>query len=147
MVTRTPGNGNGNGNNPGNNPGEVPEEPLKTVNCSFVVIRNGIATTYQHPDLPYARFVTLQIALVGALVQTIAFGTRRAAQLVEGVANNRRNSPKGDDSLSFALETDHGEGTSDTKTEWVGISSDAADSLEALAMLAYQGAMAGDLDV
>ena len=65
---------------------------MKTVNATFTVTREGITTAYPLPKLAYARYVTLQISLIGALVQLTGFGTRRAAQLVEDVPATDRKS-------------------------------------------------------
>ena len=119
---------------------------LKTVNASFTITREGIVETFPLPKLAYSRFVTLQVALVGSLTQTIAFGTRSAAQLVEGVPTSDRKTVKGSTDLSISLIADHGQGSSRTVSEWTGLSKDSADGIVFLAKLAFTGATQGDLE-
>jgi hypothetical protein len=119
---------------------------VKTVNATFTVTREGITTAYPLPKLAYARYVTLQIALIGALVQLTGFGTRRAAQLVEDVPATGRMPLRGTNDLTFSLVADHGAGASSFSASYAGISSMGADRSTALMMQAYNGAMAGDGD-
>ena len=119
---------------------------MKTVNASLTITREGIVKSYPLPKLPYARYVTLQIALAGVLVQLIGFGTRRAAQIIEEVPVGDRLPLKGTQDLAFSLVADHGAGSSSFGAAYAGVSSQSADRATALVMLAFQGATAGDGD-
>ena len=119
---------------------------MKTVNATLTITREGIVKAYPLPKLAYARYVTLQIALVGALVQLIGFGTRRAAQIIEEVPAGDRMPLKGMQDLAFSLVADHGAGSSQFGAAYAGVSAVSADRATALVMLAFQGATAGDGD-
>ena len=114
----------------------------KFVNASFIVTREGIAKSYPMPKLPYARYVTVQVALAGALVQLIGFGTRRAAEEVEEVPpEDRILRLRGTQDLSFSLQADHGNGSSSFGAAYSGVSKESADNAEALVMMVYNAAL------
>jgi len=119
---------------------------MKSVNASFTITREGIVKSFPMPNTAYARYVTLQIALAGALVQLIGLGTRRSAQLIEDVPPANRLPMRGTQDLSFSLVADHGAGASQFGASWVGVSKAAANRVEAIMMMAYKAATAGDAD-
>lgn len=99
----------------------------KTVNSSITITRDGVATSTQFKDMPYAKFVALQTSLVAALGQLNTWGALRVAAMVD--PTHKSKGAAGDSDLRFELRTDHGKGGSEFVVGYSGISAQDADEI------------------
>lgn len=104
----------------------------KTVNSSITITRDGVATSTQLKDMPYAKFVALQTSLAAALGlgQLCTWGALRVAAMVDPTQKSK--SSAGDSDLRFELRTDHGKGGSEFVVGYSGISAQDADEITAI---------------
>lgn len=99
----------------------------KTVNSSITITRDGVATSTQLKDMPYAKFVALQTSLAAALGQLGTWGALRVAAMVDPTQKSKGSA--GDSDLRFELRTDHGKGGSEFVVGYSGISAQDADEI------------------
>lgn len=101
----------------------------KTVNASITITRDGSATSTPLKDMPYAKFIALQIALAAALSQLCTWGALRVAAMID--PTQKKKGAAGEVDLRFELRTDHGAGASEFVVGYSGISAQDADEIVA----------------
>lgn len=112
----------------------------KSVNASFTITRDGIATVKNLPSLPYGKLVALEVAFVGALASLCTWGVNAMADAMTGAVAPVSGLPKNSD-VELALQSDHGPGGSAFSVSYSGLSAKDADEIIAVAKAAYDSVM------
>lgn len=102
---------------------------MKTVNSSITITRDGVAVSTPLKDMPYAKFIALQVSLAAALSQLCTWGALRVAAMID--PTQKKKGAAGEADLRFELRTDHGAGGSEFVVGYSGISAQDADEITA----------------
>jgi hypothetical protein len=112
----------------------------KSVNASFTITRDGIATVKNLPGLSYGKLVALEVAFTGALTSLCTWGVNAMADAMTGTVSPASGLPKNSD-ITLQLQSDHGPGSSSFQVSYTGLSAKDADEIAAVAKAAYDSVM------